>query len=107
LTLQEALKGQAQSAALLKDYYAAKVVDPNLAKIAKDQGDQAGFEYYRKLHASGAAAMSQQFQPQKPQAGGPTQYPTGSRPPQVGDVVRGYRYKGGPLNNPTSWEPAQ
>ncbi len=27
--------------------------------------------------------------------------------PQVGQVVDGYRYKGGPINDPKSWEPVQ
>ena len=94
LTLREALGSQKTGHDLAKAFYEAKLINPSLT-----------LEEYKKT--VGEFTPKQQFPLQTPQAGGPTQYPTGSRPPQVGDVVRGYRYKGGPLNNPTSWEPAQ
>src|SRR5512139_246972 len=88
LDLKRMLGVMERSTKLQDAYQKAKLLDPNLTLEKFMQENRQMIEL--------SAAMDR---------GGGAQAP--ARKPKIGDIVRGYRYKGGALNDRASWEPAQ
>lgn len=91
LDLKRMLGVMERSTKLQDAYQKAKLLDPNLTL-------EKFMQENRQLIALSAA---------QDRGGATSPGASTLKKPNVGDVVRGYRYKGGPLNDRNSWEPAQ
>lgn len=88
LDLKRMLGVMERSTKLQDAYQKAKLLDPNLTLEKFMKENRQMIELSAAMERGGGTAPA-------------------AKKPNIGDIVRGYRYKGGPLNDRASWEPAQ